>query len=545
MGGRSGATGALVTVARAASFRRVNLAFVGYSISEHATWLAVAVFALQRGGPSTVGLVAVAQLVPGVVLTPFSSFAGDRFRPARALAAGYAVQCVAMAATAVAMASGRELTAYAAGAVAATAISFIRPVMGALLPTLTNAPSELVAANVVAGVIEQVGLFVGPLVAGVLLAVGSPELVFTVGAVLTGAGALGVVRIGPDAGADRAVVPTGRQALGELLAGFGALRRAPVLRLLLAFVAGAGLVRGVGDVIFVTFADERLRAGGGASGYLAVVYGIGGLIAASTTTQLARSRRPALRFALAGLAAATGLLALAAASSYLSSGVAFALLGAGDALVMIAAVVTVQRVAPTDVLGRLFGIVEGTQMGCIAIGSWLVSVLTTTTSLGGALGSMAAVVGVIVVGAAAVLRRHGDVVPPVDDAVVERLLVDPVFASLPAPVIERLARAATWVEVPAGARIVTEGEVGDHYFCIVDGSVEVTIGGSYVRTLGPDESFGEIALLRDVPRTATATATTDVTLVAVGRDEFLTSVTGHPRSFSTASGVADRWLAAG
>ena len=60
--------------------------------------------------------------------------------------------------------------------------------------------------------------------------------------------------------------------------------------------------------------------------------------------------------------------------------------------------------------------------------------------------------------------------------------------------------------------------------------------------LGADHSFGEIALLRDVPRTATATAATDVDLIAVSRDAFLASVTGHPRSFGAATDVADTWL---
>ncbi|MFN8021712.1 MAG: MFS transporter [Acidimicrobiales bacterium] len=534
----------------------MNLAFLGYSVGEHATWLAIAFYALQQGGPSAVGAVTALQLVPGVLLTPFSSYAGDRFRPRRALAAGYAVQCVSMAATSWCMVSDRHLLAYLAGSVAATAISFTRPVMGSLLPTVTHAPSDLVAANVVAGGIEQLGLFGGPLLAGVVMTSASPAAVFAIAAGLTGCGCVAVASMRGDHDEhpehrehrdDRArssvAMPSGRDAVAQLFAGFAALRSARMLRLLLAFVLAAGVVRGVGDVVFVTFADERLHGGGGASGYLAVLYGVGGLVAAASITRLVGGRRVSPPFVVAGVIATAGMASLAVVSGYATAGPGFVLLGAGDALLMITAVVTIQRLAPTDVLARVFGIVEGLQMGCVAVGSSAMAALTSWRSLGTAFMLLGAVLATVVLAAVIALRRHGDEIPPVDHVVVDRLLADPVFSPLPAPVIERLARAAGRVRYQPGRRIVTEGELGDRYFLVVSGEVEITIGGRHVRVLGPGRSFGEIALLRDVPRTATATATTMVEVLTVDRNEFLTSVTGHPRSFGVASGVADTWLA--
>ena len=96
----SGQLALIGRVARAKELRRLNLAFVAFAISEHASWLAVLFYALERGGAEEVGLVAVVQLAPAVLLTPFSSLAGDRFSPRTALAAGYGAQCVAMTATA-------------------------------------------------------------------------------------------------------------------------------------------------------------------------------------------------------------------------------------------------------------------------------------------------------------------------------------------------------------------------------------------------------------------------------------------------------------
>ena len=277
-------------VARAPELRRVNLAFLGYSISEHATWLAIAFYVLQRGGPSEVGIAAVAQLLPGVVLTPFASYAGDRFRPQLALGVGYLVQSVSMVATVIAMTADQGVIAYAFGAIAATAISSTRPVMGSLLPTVTHVPADLVAANVVAGIIEQVGIVLGPLLAGVLMAIASPAAVFGTAAGLTGLGAAAVVTLRP-AHDEPAGVATGRAAVAELVAGFRIVRASTTLMLLLLLVVGAGLVRGVADVVLVTFADERLGAGGGASGYLAVVYGVGGLLAALAVARLVGASR--------------------------------------------------------------------------------------------------------------------------------------------------------------------------------------------------------------------------------------------------------------
>ena len=528
-------------VARAPALRRVNVAFLAFSVAEHATWLAVAVYALQRGGVTEVGLVAAAQLLPVVVLTPFSSYAGDRFRPQRALAAGYAVQCASMLATAWSMHVGHGVTTYVFAAVAATSTSFTRPVMGSLMPTVTHTPTDLVAANVVAGTIELIGNFVGPVLAGVLMVVGSPATVLAASAVLTGLSAVAVALL-RGAADDRAAVPTGRAIVSQMAAGFATVHRSPVVRLLLVFVAGAGLLRGVADVAFTVVAADRLDGGGGAAGYLAVVYGLGGFAAVTGSTRLDTATRLTRPFLAAGVASGAALLAAAVATSYVSTTFAFALMGLGDAMLVLTATVMIQRIAPTEVLARIFGIVEGIQMGALALGSYVVSLLVSSLALGPALGVTAAAVSLVVLGAVAGLHRSGYEMPAVDQATVARLVADPVFAALPAPVIERLARDADRTTATAGTVIVSEGDHGDRYYLIVDGEVSFTIAGEPIRVLGAGSSFGEIALLRDVPRTATATAVDDVDLLSVDRDEFLTAVTGHPRSFGTATSVADTWL---
>src|SRR5262245_52236658 len=221
VGGRAGV---VWKVARDRQLRRLQLGFAGFAFAEHATWLAILVFAFDRGGVKEAGVVAVVQLGPAMVVTPFAAYAGDRFRPERVLAVGYAMQAVSMLATAAAMWAGRPVLAYATGAVAATCITFSRPVMGAILPIVARTPNDLVAANVVTGFTEYVGMFVGPLMAALLLARGSPASVFAVCAAITAASALlsASLRLRHDVGEQAPAIDV-RGVVAEIFGGLRAL----------------------------------------------------------------------------------------------------------------------------------------------------------------------------------------------------------------------------------------------------------------------------------------------------------------------------------
>ncbi len=97
---------------------------------------------------------------------------------------------------------------------------------------------------------------------------------------------------------------------------------------------------------------------------------------------------------------------------------------------------------------------------------------------------------------------------------------------------------------PAGTVVVAEGEAADRFFLIEQGRVEVTQGGRLLRHQGPGEFFGEIGLLRDVPRTATVTAAEDTVLLVLGRSDFLRAVTSDVAAIREADQVASRRLAA-
>lgn len=130
------------------------------------------------------------------------------------------------------------------------------------------------------------------------------------------------------------------------------------------------------------------------------------------------------------------------------------------------------------------------------------------------------------------------VVSPED---VSRLQRVPFLAILPPLMVERLAKEQTRHVVPAGAWLVRQGDRGDAFYVIESGRLEVTQQDSVLRELGPGDWFGELALLRDVPRTASVRALTEVSVMALERGPFLSAVTGVPQSVEAARADARRY----
>ena len=109
--------------------------------------------------------------------------------------------------------------------------------------------------------------------------------------------------------------------------------------------------------------------------------------------------------------------------------------------------------------------------------------------------------------------------------------------------IERLAWSLERVAVVPGVPIVRQGDRGDRFYAVADGELRVTVDDRECRVLGPGDGFGEIALLRDVPRTATVIPTGAATVRALRGDEFLAVLCGHPACADAAEAVASARLA--
>jgi MFS family permease len=521
--------------------RRVELAFVGFNAAELGTWIAILVFAYEAGGAAAAGAIGVIQLVPATIFAPFASLLGDRYRREKVLLAGYLIQALAMGMTAVALTVEAPIPViYALAALAATTVTLTRPAQGSLLPSLARSPEELTSANAAAGWIESLSMFGGPAVAGVLLALSGPGAVF---AAMSGALLVSAFLTARIEGRSAPAEPTdGGSAPGDLLGGFRALVQERRPRLVVLLMGSYAIVEGALDVMLVVLAIKMLQIGSGGVGFLNAAVGVGGVSGAVLTTMLVARRR--LSPPLVGGAAALGtaLLAIGLFPSRVLAPVFVGVAGTGKPLIDVAGRTMLQRVVPDRVLSRVFGVLEGLHMAGLAIG------LTVTPILFYLLGERATfvVVGVFLPGVYLLARRRLaeiDSSVAVPEATLALLHSLPIFAPLSAPSLERVASRLIPTEASSGTEIVRQGDPGDRFYVIESGEVSVSKNGRRVATLERGDFFGEIALLREIPRTATVTAKTDTLLYALERDEFLEAVTGHPQSAEAAEAVTRARLA--
>jgi len=532
--------GSTRTVLADRNLRRVELAFLGFNMTEFATWIAILVYAFERGGAAEMGAVSAILLVPSAVVAPLAAYAGDRFRRDRVLAVDYVVQGLALGATAATLyADAPAGLVYAAATIASISITFTRPAQNSLLPALTPTPGDLTAANVVSGVVEGMGKMLGPIIAGILLGTSGSAAVFAVFAVVTLFGALLVARLRVDVAA---VTPEARidaaDVFHETLRGFETLRRASEPRLVVLLLSAGVIVVGALDVLFVATAIDLLDIGAGGAGFLSAAFGAGAIVGAASTIMLVGRRRltPSLAGGAVLFGAPIGLVAVA--PSAVSAPVLFAAAGAGRSVGDVSGRTLLQRISPNDVLSRVFGVLEGLMMLALVVGSVGAAVLIEVSGVQTALVVVGAFLPIIILvssGRLLSIDRSADA----PDAEILRLLrAIPFFAPLPAPAIERVMADLIARDAAAGDVLIREGDPGDLFYVIVEGTVEITRGGEHVSEQGPGAYVGEIALLRDVPRTASVTAKTPLRLLALEREPFLLAVTGHPVSHEAARAVA-------
>ncbi len=520
--------------------RRVELAFAGFSSAEWATWVAMVVYAYDRGGATTAGLVAVAQLVPSAVFAPFAATLGDRHRAGRVLLWGYLAQALGMGATAaVLLAGGPALAAYGLAACAATAVTITRPTQAALVPTLARRPHELTAANAVTGWIESLTVLLSPALAGVILDLGGPGWVFALMAVVALGSALLVLSVpgppvaGAGAGGGGGVVRETYEAVAVLRS--AASPRARVVVLGFSSVAFGAL-----DILYAELAIGTLGLSGGWTGYLNAAFGLGGLAAVVVTASfVGRRLAPAL---LGGLLAWFATFLLLGVEPTVASALVLLTLGGGASMVVeVSGRTLLQRTAPAHLLARVFGLLESVSSVGLALGSLLVPALMALGGVRAALigvGALLPFAALLVGGRLRQLDRTADV-PVVEIGLLRSL---PMFAPLPAPELESVARALVPLDAEAGTVVVSEGDVGDRFYVVADGRVEVSQDGLAGRVLERGDGFGEIALLHDVPRTATCTARTHVHLYALEREDFLAAVAAHPHAAAEAHRLASQRL---
>jgi hypothetical protein len=221
-----------------------------------------------------------------------------------------------------------------------------------------------------------------------------------------------------------------------------------------------------------------------------------------------------------------------------------AIVGAGNALVDLGYFTLFPRLLPDEVLARVFGALESLVALTIGLGAILTPLLISLLDIRGALVAIGLMTPAVVVLCWLRLRKVDDALAAEAD-VIERLRKVPMLRPLPISTIEQLARQVREESVPQGATVIEQGDVGDSFYVIVGGKVEVKRNRQLLSVLSDGDSFGEIALLRDVPRTTTVRARTPLTLYALDRREFVPTVSGYSASAVEAEALVEARLAHG
>ena len=207
------------------------------------------------------------------------------------------------------------------------------------------------------------------------------------------------------------------------------------------------------------------------------------------------------------------------------------------------AVTLMQRAVRDEVLGRVFGALQSILVLGLAVGALITPVLLNWIGTRATLIVVGATLPILAVLLSRRLRTI-DARATIPAERVELLRANPIFAPLPPPSIEHLAIKLVPVSVSGGDTVFRQGDHGDRFYVVEDGRCEITIDGEKVADAWPGEAFGEIALLRDVPRTATVTAVEETKLLALERDDFIATVTGYAPSREAADAVIGTRLAA-
>lgn len=533
-----GSVRALRAALRNEGVRRLSLAWASSRTSEWAFQVVIAVYAYESGGALAVGVVGFARMVPAALASLFGTLLADRFARERVLLTVEAARCGFAAGCAVAFALGAPAVAiFGLAALHAIVSAVSQPAVFTLLPSLVRTPEELVTANAAVLTLQGLGALAGPVLGGVLVAEAGVDAGFAgaAGACLVATALLARLRV---EGGALWTAERGRP-LADLSAGFLFVARTPPARLIIGLFGAQTLVRGALTVLTVVLALDLLELDQSWVGILTAALGVGGLIGASSASRLAgRSLTAPFLIGLAIWGAPIAVIGLE--PSALLALVALVVVGFGDAVLDVSGYTLLQRIVPDGLLARVFGVHNAITLATVGIGSLAAPAVIAGLGERGALIATGLALPVLAgLLAARVRALDGIASPPAAKLALVRGV--PMFARLSIAATEQMASRLLTVDVPAGATLMRRGDAGDRFYILAEGAVELERDGRLITVDRPGDYLGEIALVRDVPRTTTVTARVSSRLFALERDDFLDAVSGHSAGLAAADAVvADR-----
>lgn len=394
---------------------------------------------------------------------------------------------------------------------------------------------RLVDANGVAGVNRILAvtastmIFVGPALAAGLVWLGGLTVgVFGVALLFAAAAVLEHVDVAPARGRAEPIGHVGRMVLDDLRNGFHLVRRdaalAPVFGIIFVVMAQFGAEQ----VLYPVFAQDTLHLGSSGLGLLAAAQGFGGMLTL-----------PWLRRDLKGDHAAWQLMGAAVAMAVLFGALGFftniavvlvLLVGSGAGAMLYEAMVLVvlRQRASTREMASLLGLGEALNALAALVGVVVVPSLVHLWGVTSTLSALGLIAGALLA-ALFLPMRAGTTAIARDDTALEPIMTllrrTGFTKGLDIDGLRAVARSATPEFRLAGEVVFAEGEAPDHFYFVSRGNLSVSTRlDGVVNRLGPEDWFGEIGLLKNTPRTATVTATSDVHLLMIPGDVFTESM---------------------
>jgi len=538
----------LGSVLRNPNLRRIQLAFGGSVIGDWAYGTAITVWAYQDAGATGVGLFMAARFVSMAIAGPIGASIADRMSRRTYMMAIDLIRAVLVSTTAVViMVDGPVPVVYGVAVLTAVVGASFRSAQAGLVPKLVDTPGELTASNAVTANIENVVTFMGPAIGALMIgAFDIAPVVWLNAATFVWSFLLvaGVRVPAANTEAQPQEQPDGgepeERMLRQMTAGFAVLGRDPDLRTITALTAAQTLVWGCLSVFLVVIA---VRDFGEASslGWLQGAMGVGTIIGGLMILTRMSKGRLAEDMVIGVLGWSIPVIAIALFPSPITAIACLVVIGIADPWVNLGLETIPQRLAPVHAISRVYAAVESLIIGAIAVGSLITPLLIHLFGVRASLMGVGAIVTAYAVSTVPRLRRLDQRLTEPEGLAVLRSI--PMFQPVHPSVLEEMAHRLKSFSLPAGSTVVREGDVADRFYVIAEGEVEVSHGDLVVRRETAGDFFGEIGLLRNVPRTATVTAVTDVRLWALEQADFLGAVTGTGAARVAAEDVVSRRLA--
>lgn len=528
--------------------RPIRLLLVSWGLcyaGDLAAFTAASVYAYQAGGAGLVGVLGLLKALPGALLVPLLTSGADRVRRERLLIASVVPRALLLGAAAAAMTGGGQAVLVVVFvALEGGLASVFRQVQAALLPWLARTPDELTRANTAASVMQSAAMVGGPAIAAGLLVISTAQSAMLAACGLTAVGALLLVGVRP-LSQPVPVQATGRlkQFKRDMAVGFEAgVRRRGAVPLIVP-AAAQTFARGVLNVLTVVIALDLFRLGSAAVGWLAAVLGAGGLLAGPLVVLLVRGRRVARCFGVGVLGWGVPMILLAFAHAPYWPYLMFGAIGVANVFDDVGVYSALQQVIPPRLMGRALGVRRGVLLLSMGLGSAVTPLLI---HVWGARATLIAT-GVLLVAITgsfmpSLKAIDGRISAPGPDLALLRQVS--FFGPLPFAIVEHLASELQPATYEPGDVVIREGEPGESFYLIAEGRARASKDGKQLSEMGTADSFGEIALLRRIPRTATVTAITRLQVRILDREEFLAAVTGNPESVQSADEIVSARLQA-